>query len=342
MSQEPLWRVRPAVAVDLPSLLDLARLAGGGFTNLPPDETELARRIALSEQSLAQAVSEPDDELYLLILEDARTGIVAGTASLFSKLGTQWPWYSYKVAQVAQVSKELGKTLRSDVLYLVNEFDGWSEVGGLFLDARWRGSGAGRVMARARYLFIARHRRRFARQVLADLRGYQTPDGASPFWDGLGRHFFDMPFEAADRFNSLTGNQFIADLMPKYPIYVRLLPAAAQAAIGQPHPLGQPAVKLLEEEGFDYHRYIDIFDGGPTMTARIDSLKAVREARATPLGAPADPAAGGDRLICAGEAAGFRLVRGTMRVEAGRLHLDEAAQAALGVASGDEVWHAPF
>lgn len=335
----PLWRVRPAAQSDLPGLLALAKRAGGGFTNLPPDEAELSRRISLSHQSLVKPAHAPDGELYLLVLEDVLSGALAGTASLFSKLGTEWPFYSYKVAQVAQVSKDLDKTLRSDVLYLVNEFDGWSEVGGLFLDSRWRGSGAGRVMARARYLFIAMHRARFADQILADLRGYQDDAGNWPFWDGLGRHFFDMPFEAADRFNSLRGNQFIADLMPKYPIYVRLLPKAAQEAIGQPHPLGRPALKLLEEEGFEYRRYVDIFDGGPTVMARVDALKAIREAKVSRCRIGAAVSAATDSLVATGRDMDFRLIRAGIGAD-GTLTAQEAQ--ALDLASGDEVHHVPF
>ncbi len=41
-----LWRVRPARSADLPAVLELARLTGGGFTNLPMDEAALARRLA--------------------------------------------------------------------------------------------------------------------------------------------------------------------------------------------------------------------------------------------------------------------------------------------------------
>jgi arginine N-succinyltransferase len=35
---------------------------------------------------------------------------------------------------------------------------------------------------------------------------------------------------------------------------------------------------MLEAEGFSYDRYIDIFDGGPTVTAATDQIRTVREA----------------------------------------------------------------
>ena len=35
---------------------------------------------------------------------------------------------------------------------------------------------------------------------------------------------------------------------------------------------------MLEQEGFGFDRYIDIFDGGPTVTAPTDQIRTVREA----------------------------------------------------------------
>ena len=47
-----------------------------------------------------------------------------------------------------------------------------------------------------------------------------------------------MSFQEADEFNAIHGNQFIADLMPKHPIYTAMLPESARAVIGLPHPVG--------------------------------------------------------------------------------------------------------
>jgi hypothetical protein len=72
------WRVRPARAADLPALMDLARLTGGGFTNLPADEAALAERLAWSDASYARFADAPDDELYILLLEQTATGRIGG------------------------------------------------------------------------------------------------------------------------------------------------------------------------------------------------------------------------------------------------------------------------
>ncbi|HVF38045.1 MAG TPA: arginine N-succinyltransferase, partial [Sphingomicrobium sp.] len=81
-----------------------------------------------------------------------------------------------------------------------------------------------------------------------------------------------------DEFNAIHGTQFIADLFPKSPVYVSMLPDTARSVIGQPHPSGRAALKMLENEGFVWDGYVDIFDGGPTVTARTDKIKTVMEA----------------------------------------------------------------
>src|SRR3546814_1797088 len=87
-----------------------------------------------------------------------------------------------------------------------------------------------------------------------------------------------MGFQDAYYFNAINGNQFIADLMPKHPVYVAMLDEHARAVIGVPHPSGRAAMKMLENEGFRFDGYLDIFDGGPTMVAQTDAVRSVSEA----------------------------------------------------------------
>jgi arginine N-succinyltransferase len=275
--------VRPAAAGDLDALMDLASIAGEGMTNLPHDRDALLAKIDWSERSLQRDVQEPDDEYYLLVMDDG-SGRIVGTACLYSRLGAHWPFYSYKVSRVAHVSRDLGRSFSTKVLHLVNDFDGVSEVGGLFLRPDARQGGAGALLARSRYMFIAAHRARFGECVVADLRGW-TQDGASPFWQAVARPFFGGDFHQADLHNALHGNQFIADLMPRYPIYVTMLPPPAQAAIGRAHLDSEPARRLLEAEGFVHDGYCDIFDGGPTLCARTEAIRTVAQCRRADNGA---------------------------------------------------------
>src|SRR5690606_22838277 len=219
------------------------------------------------------------DEQFVLVLEKAESDEVRGTCQMMTQVGQQWPFYSYRLTTLTQHSQELDRTVRAEMLSLVTDLEGSSEVGGLFLHPNERAGGLGMLLARSRYLFIAMHRARFADRILAELRGVLDERGGSPFWDGVAGRFFGMSFQEADYFNAINGNQFIADLMPKHPVYVAMLSDAARSCIGVPHPSGRAAMRMLEEEGFAFEGYIDIFDGGPTMTARTDSVRSVAEAR---------------------------------------------------------------
>lgn len=271
-------QVRMARRNDLDALMELAALTGGGMTNFPHDRSALAEKVAWSEQSCTTQIDAPQDEFYLFVLEDTATGRIVGTANIYSRIGVRWPFYSYKLSRVSHVSRGVGRHFSTHVLTLVNDFDDASEVGGLFLAPQARSGGLGQLLARSRYLFIAQHRQRFGTEIVAEMRGWL--DGhTSPFWEAVGRKFFDSEFLAADLYNATQGNQFIADLMPKFPIYTALLPEDAQAAIGRPHDEAVPAKAMLEAEGFVYDGYVDIFDAGPTLHARIDGLRSIIDSR---------------------------------------------------------------
>ncbi len=339
------WRVRAARGPDVGALLELAALTGGGFTNLPNDRGALAERLAWSDESYARSEDSPHDELYILLLEqtapDGSTRI-GGCGMVFSCIGVEWPFYSYKLGTLSQTSRELGRTFALPFLSLVTDHDGASEVGGLFLHPDLRTGGLGRLLARSRYLFIAQHRARFGNKMLAELRGVLDDEGNSPFWDALGRKFFGMSFPEADAFNAINGSQFIADLMPKHPIYTALLTDAARAVIGQPHASGRAALAMLEAEGFQFDNYVDIFDGGPTVTARTDQLKTVRESRLARVTRLCDRGDGFLRsLVARGRLTQFQAFLGHVgaELEPGTIAVPAGEAAAMAIAIGDEVRH---
>lgn len=271
-------QVRMARMGDLEQLMDLASLTGGGLTNFPHDRRALEEKILWSERSCLADIDAPRDEFYLFVLEDTEAKKIIGTANIYSRVGARWPFYSYKLSRITHVSPGLGRHFSTQILTLVNDFDGASEVGGLFLHPSARSGGLGQLLARSRYLFIGQHRQRFGSKVVAELRGWMEGD-TSPFWEAVGRKFFDSEFHDADLHNATEGNQFIADLMPRFPIYTALLPDNAQAVIGKPHADSVPAKAMLEAEGFVYDGYVDIFDAGPTLQARTDDLRAIVESR---------------------------------------------------------------
>ena len=329
--------IRAATAGDLPSLYEMAKLTGGGFTNLPPDRTALAAKLERSATAFAHDGATLGDELFVLMLENTATGEVRGTCQLLTHVGQKHPFYSYRLGTLTQHSRELERTFRAEMLSLATDLEGASEVGGLFLHPGERAGGLGLLLARSRYLFIRAHRQRFADRTLAELRGVIDEAGGSPFWDGLAGRFFGMNFQAADEFNAINGHQFIADLMPKHPIYTAMLTDTARAAIGLPHPSGRAAMRMLENEGFAFENYVDIFDGGPTMTARTDGIRTVRDARdadVVTIGAGGD---GVEALVGTGRLDGFRCAYGSVAQSDGGVAVDAACAAALGVSAGDRV-----
>jgi len=340
------FRIRAATPGDLEQLYEMAKLGGSGFTNLPADRASLAGKLERAAAAYAEprdALPEgPGDELFVTILENVATGGVRGTAQIFACVGKRHPFYSYRLTTLTQHSRELDRTFRAEMLNLVTDLEGSSEVGGLFLHPAARAGGLGLLLARSRYLFIAMHRGRFAPRILAELRGVIDERGGSAFWDAVGGKFFGMGFHEADHFNALNGHQFIADLMPKHPVYVAMLPDTARTAIGMPHPSGRPAMRMLENEGFAYEGYVDIFDGGPTLTARTDQVRTVADARTGAIAHIAAPEGSGPArkvLVATGRLGAFRCTLGEIAEGPDGLVLDPIAAAALDVRAGDTVWH---
>jgi arginine N-succinyltransferase len=272
------YRVRPATGEDFRAIYQMAKLTGGGFTNLPPDRQTLVGKLDRSEKSFSRKKDSQTGDLYVFVLEDPKARKIRGTCQVFGQVGVTQPFYSYHLSTLTQTSPELGKTFRNQRLSLTTDLEGSSEVGGLFLHPEVRAAGLGGLLARSRYLFMKLHRGRFGDRTLAELRGVMDEAGHAPFWDALAGKFFGMSFPEADEFNAVHGTHFIADLMPRSPVYVALLTDEAKAVIGQPHPSGRAALRMLEQEGFQFDRYIDIFDGGPTVTAVTDNIRTVREA----------------------------------------------------------------
>lgn len=329
--------MRPARPDDLQALYDMAKLTGGGFTNLPPDRPALAAKLERTEAALSREDDSLIDELIVLVLENTATGQVRGTCQIFSQVGQSWPFYSYRLGALTQHSRELGRTFRAEMLSLTTDLEGASEVGGLFLHPRERAEGLGLLLARSRYLYMRQHRARFGERVLAELRGVIDEAGGSPFWDGLAGRFFGMSFQEADEFNAIRGNQFIADLMPKTPIYTAMLTDSARGVIGLPHPNGRAAMRMLESEGFTNTGYIDIFDGGPTMLCQTDKLKTIASAQDGTIATLHD-GKGERMLVTAGRLKDFRCAYAqVLHSETGVISIDTECATVLGLDVGDTI-----
>ncbi len=270
--------IRPVMKGDLESLIRMSIEVGSGMTSMPNDIGTWEKRINCSLRTFTGTGNPHQEGVYFMVAEDSETGEAVATTAIYVGIGTKTPFFTYKRTLIVKYSEELQKTIETPVLNLVNDFTRAAEVGSLYLSESYRHSGYGQFMSRARYLLMSDFPERFTDDVIAEMRGYQAEDGHSPFWQALGKKFFDLPFENADYISATKGSQFIQDLMPKYPVYIGLLPKDAQKCIGKPHRVSAKAMHMLEKEGFRYDGYVDVFDGGPTVHCRREQIQSVRDA----------------------------------------------------------------
>ena len=273
--------IRPIGLNDLEGLMALAQKTGTGLTTLPANEDRLSRRIQRSNLSFAGMLDNADQG-YVFVLEDSETGRIAGICGLEAALGLKEPWYNYRVGTMVHASQELGIYSQHETLFLSNDHTGYSELCSLFLDPDYRGHKNGPLLSKCRFMFMAQFPHLFSKIVIAEMRGYSDDEGRSPFWEALGRHFFSLDFGHADYLTGVGEKAFVAELMPKYPVYIDFLTPEAQAVIARTHDNTRPALAMLESEGLRYEGYVDIFDAGPTIQAYVGEVRAVKESRELP------------------------------------------------------------
>ena len=343
-----MFYIRPIARDDLRAIFALSERTGTGLTTLPANRDRLARRI---EGSLASFAGEADlaDACSVFVLVDgASADRVVGISAIEAAVGLREPWYNYHVGTLVHASRQLGVYTAAPTLFLANDHTGHTELCSLFLDQAYRHGKNGVLLAKCRLLFIAEFASRFAAKVIAELRGRLDEAGRSPFWEGLGRHFFAMEYSTADYLTGVGQKSFVAELMPKHPVYVNLLPADARDAVGAVHRDTAPARAMLEQEGFRYEGYVDIFDAGPTVECFRDNIHAVRQSQVMPvtLGEedPVPDSLTDDILwlVCNREFADFRAIVVHAPARADRMPLLPYAAEALQVAEGGTVRAVPL
>ena len=72
------YRLRAAKPGDLEHLYEMAKLTGGGFTNLPADRAALTRKLERAQKAFDRKDDAIGDDQFVLILENTETGEVRG------------------------------------------------------------------------------------------------------------------------------------------------------------------------------------------------------------------------------------------------------------------------
>ncbi|WP_144820454.1 arginine N-succinyltransferase [Marinobacter piscensis] len=339
--------IRPLQETDLEDLYAMAKKAGKGLTTLPADRDLLHKKIHQARETFSQTC-EPEAGLYLFALEDTQAGKAVGISGIQARVGLDEVFYNYRLSLTVNASKELGVHVRTPTLHLSNDMTDTSEICSLLLANEYHGGGNGLLLSRCRFMYLDEFSDCFSDKVFAEMRGVSDEQGQSPLWDALGSKFFDMEFARADRLSALGNKSFIAELMPKYPIYLSLLPDSARAVISEVHNNTIPALRMLQAEGFNFNGMVDIFDGGPVVEAFVHTIRTVRDsinryavasARSVNLEVPA-----GERVMVSNRSFNnFRVTTVPVTcVDAETVSLPPEVMAALQVEPGDPVRLAPL
>ncbi len=270
-----MYLVRPVDMADVAALESLAKVATPWVHTLPKTREAIECAVERSLLSFAAQVDIPSEEMYVFVLESTVDKTIVGSAAISAIAGSNGTYFAFRNNVLQQVSRDLNISHNVHALTLCSELTGHSQLSSFYVRNPLQLGPEGALLSRARLLFAAVAPHRFGDHFFVSLAGITDGNAQSPFWDALGRKFFQMDFMDAERVIEGARNRtLIVELMPHYPVYVPLLPGAAQAAMGQIHPEGEFPFRLLSEEGFEPDEYIDIFDGGPILQAHKYSLRS--------------------------------------------------------------------
>jgi arginine N-succinyltransferase len=305
----------------------------------------LAQDAAAVAALIARVPRTPGDASdRVLVVEDLRHGRIVATARLRSAIGLHLPRYAYHVGCTVHAARELQLFHRQRTLYLSNDHTGASELCDVAVEGQPLAladqAAALSLAVQAALLCIAERRAEFAAQLIVTLPGVRDGAGQSPFWAGLGRHFYaGDPAEAA-RKHGLAWKSHVAALMPRHPLYCSFLNEAAQAAIAQADPHSQLLREVLEHEGLRYGHHVDIADGGPILEAAIDDLRSVSASRRWQVAA--QPASAGLRSHVVLNPATQQAARLRVGMQGDRLLFAPEDAQTLGVSAGQWVRAVPL
>lgn len=296
------------------------------------------------ERSAAAFGTRPDrlaEQSYFFVLEDTAEQEIAGAAALSATAGANGSFFAFRNDIFVQASRDLDISHNVHALTLCSGLSNWTQLSGFSLRQHERAGPEAALLSRARLLFAALAPWRFGDRFFASLPGVADASGRSPFWEALGRKFFQTDFQEAERIvGGVRNRTLIVELMPHYPVYVPLLDEAAQAALGQVHEEGALPLRILLGEGFEVEDYVDIFDGGPMAQAHRNALRSFSQSLLCPARtAPHEATDGDDYLVAAARDEHFRAVLAECAPpdESDGIALPPEALRALDVGSGDMV-----
>lgn len=318
-------QVRAASAGDLPAL--------GGW---------LGRAVALPGDADPGPATRPGEALLVAANDDDQA---LATLRLLPAIGLDRPRVAYHVGCTVHAAPELGLFHRQRTLLLGHDHTGASELADIAWDSGLDPLHAAQALSRlvqGALLCIAAARDAYAPRLVAELPGPRDSRGQSPFWHGLGRHFYAGDPAAAAAAHGPVWRSLVASLLPRQPVYASFLPPAAEAAIAQVAPAAEMLREVLEAAGLRYGHHVNVEDGGPILEAETDTLPGVAGAHVLRLQATPTRSAEAAPWLLRLPGPGLRAVRVRGRATAMALQLPAADLSALALDPGARVWAAPL
>lgn len=308
-----MFIIRPIRQEDTEKFIEIAYDADIGMTSMPRNPHLLVERVAESEKAFSKQVIQPNNEKYLFVLEDTETKHIVATCGIVANNKDDRPTYRYRIDEKLQKpSFTQSFPEKIPILRKVQYFETPSELCSLYIDPKQRHGGIGRLLSLSRLLFIASFPKRFDKMIYAEMRGDIDENNNSKFWDGIGRHFYDIDFITLMRLEDENAID-ITTLLPEYPIYIALLPKNVQESIGNVHAETRPALNMLIQEGFYHTNDIHPLDGGPIIEAEVAHLRTVKYSIVDRIAKILDEPIKGSRFIISNNRLNFRACYGMIQ-----------------------------
>lgn len=337
-----MFVVRPSNFSDLTSIERLLSATDARVTTLPKDRDKLSEHINQSDDGFQSSPDSDAPAAFLFVLEDAESGTVFGTAGIDSEAGNGYPFFNYRIDDIVHASHHLGINSKVPVLFLSHELTSRTLLRSFAIEPTLKKNDAFDLLARARLMFISTNPQRFHSEVIVEIQGIFDEKGTCPFWDAVGRKFFDLDFNTADYYCSVKSKTFMSELIPQHPVYVPLLPEEAVSCIAKNHPAAERTCKLFYKEGLHKSKFIDPFDGGPVLKGHLEYLQTYKNIKFKQA-RPSEVIGGTKYLISNQSYEEFRCVIGTLVDGIGdriRIPLDVAE--ALNIQTGDTIAYSPL
>lgn len=272
-----LFVIRPIRKDDESDFIDLVASMRVGIASLPNNPDLLKKKLKASIKAFNPDIKKTGREHYLFILEDVTNKAVAGICGLYAHCGRRSTLFAYEMNKEYYRYEPMHISKEVEVLHFKEIKNSPSEVCSLYLKPEYRNTGIGKLLSLSRYLFIQAFPDWFQEEIMALLRGYRDEKEQSPFFETIGKVFFDGNLQTVDAMKSLGHKKFIRALMPKYPLYAPLLQPSVGQSLGKVYSKTEPALHLLEEQGFKKMPWIDIFDAGPYLKVKQSQIKTIKE-----------------------------------------------------------------